>query len=200
MDGILISQIANSNDLEQINQEVIESVKFRFIEKNFLKKLYSQNRKENLLDINGLQKDQEGNYLYDSEEELLNDILKNENVKHYRQLRYLSSRHKGAVLKLRFVLNPFSFVFLITGNEQYYIILETLNTEEATYIWEIGNNKQYLLQELKLIDQDINIIRNKGRQFFLENHPKNFSRIIHNYSDERKGFILWKDLLEERII
>ena len=33
----------------------------------------------------------------------------------------------------------------------------------------------------------------------LANQPKNFSRIIHNYSDERKGFILWRDMLEEKL-
>jgi len=36
-----------------------------------------------------------------------------------------------------------------------------------------------------------------GRQAFLESQPQNFTRIVHDYSDERKGFIIWNDLLEE---
>jgi hypothetical protein len=30
--------------------------------------------------------------------------------------------------------------------------------------------------------------------------PENFSRIIHDYSEERKGFVLWRDMLEERLL
>jgi hypothetical protein len=37
-------------------------------------------------------------------------------------------------------------------------------------------------------------------QAFLESQPANFSRILHDYSDEHKGFILWKDLLTERVV
>ena len=138
--------------------------------------------------------------LYGSEEVFLEELLKNKDVKHYKHLRYLASKHDGAVLKLRFVLSPFSFVFLLTGREQYHIVLETLDTEEATYIWHVEKNRPKLFHELQRIDQDLNIIRNRGRQAFLEKQPGNFSRLIHDYSDERKGFILWKDRLEERLI
>ena len=106
---------------------------------------------------------------------------------------------EGAILKLRFVLNPFSFVFLLPGRVRYHIVLETLDTEEATYIWHIEKNRQMLLRELLRIDLDLNTIRNKGRQAFLEKQPGNFSRLIHDYSDKRKGFIIWKDRLEERL-
>ncbi|WP_245558454.1 hypothetical protein [Fulvivirga imtechensis] len=126
--------------------------------------------------------------------------MKNEKIKHYRQLRYLASKHDGTTLKLRFVLNPFSFVFLLPGMEQYHIVLETLDTEEATYIWHVDKNRQLLWQKLRSIDQDLNIIRNKGRQTFLEKQPENFSRLIHDYTDERKGFVIWKDHLEERLL
>lgn len=199
-DGKLISQLATSSDLEKINRQIIESVKFRFIEKNILGKHLSPGTNENLLDLKQMQEETDNKSFYNSDEELLNDILKNKNVKHYRQLRYLASKHDGSILKLRFVLNPFSFVFLLTGIDQYHIVLETLDTEEATYIWHIEKNRQLLRQNLRIIDQDLNIIRNKGRQYFLENQLENFSRILHDYSDERKGFIIWKDLLEERII
>lgn len=94
----------------------------------------------------------------------------------------------------------FSFVFLLTGTEQFHIVLETLDTEEATYIWHIDRNTQMLRENFRKIDEDLNIIRNKGRKVFLDNQPKNFSRILHDYSDERKGFAIWKDLLEERLV
>jgi hypothetical protein len=198
--GLLVSQAANAPNLEKINREIIESVKFRFIEEGILGKEYAFGSEDSLLDLNKLQEGQSDNAFYDSEEQLLNDLLKNEKIKHYRQIRYLASKHDGATLKLRFVLNPFSFVFLLPGIEQYHVVLETLDTEEATYIWHLEKNKHLLQQKLRTIDHDLNIIRNKGRQVFLENKPENFSRLIHDYSDERKGFVIWKDHLEERLL
>src|SRR5690606_18463462 len=170
--------------LEKINREIIESVKFRFVQQGVSRTT------NNLLDLSKVQEGQTGKSIYDSEEKLLHDILDNQKVRHFRQLRYLASKHDRATLKLRFVLNPFSFVFLLPGPEQYHIVMETLDTEEATYIWHAGKDRQLLWQKLQSIDQDLNIIRNKGRQTFLEKHPDNFSRIIHDYSDERKGFVI----------
>lgn len=95
---------------------------------------------------------------------------------------------------------PFSFVFLLTGRQEYHVIWETLDTEEATYIWHVGKNKTALRNALKLIDEELGVIRSKGRQAFLESAPANFSRILHDYSDSIKGFVLWRDLLEERLV
>ena len=196
----LVAQSANSKDVEKINQEIIESVKFRFIQNNIVGRKKFAGSNENLLDLHQLQSEQSDGSLYNSEEELLNDLLKSKDVKHFRQLRFLASRHENNIMKLRFVLNPFSFVFLLSGNEGYHLVLETLNTEEATYIWHFDRNIISLKQNISSIDKDLNLIRNEGRQSFLESHPENFSRIIHDYSDERKGFVIWKDMLEERLV
>ncbi len=59
---------------------------------------------------------------------------------------------------------------------------------------------QYIGNRVKEIDQQLDIIRNKGRQAFLETNPESFSKILHDYSDKKKGFIIWKDLLEEQIV
>jgi superfamily II DNA or RNA helicase len=198
--GKLISQLATSEDIEKINREIIEGVKFKFINKNFLSKTMVDEL-GNLLDIAQLQINSEKkNNLYDSGEDLLDDVLKNKNYIHYKNIKYLAENHARDILKLRFVLQPFSFLFLLTGKEGFHIILETLDTEEATYIWHYDNQKQTLPDKLKQINHYLDIIRNKGRHVFLENPPVNFSRIVHDYSDERKGFIVWKDALEERLI
>ncbi len=196
-DHLLVAQNATSDDLLRINKEVIDSVKFRFIEKRLLSKKRSEDVNQGLT---GLSKTEGLSDLYDSEEELLEDILKNQQVKHFRQLEYLASRHERIILKLRFVLSPFSFVFLIAGNECYHLVLETLDTEEATYIWHMDKDLRSLKNKLGEIDKDIETIRNKGRQFFLEQEPIEFSRVLHDYSDDRKGFVIWKDQLEERMI
>ena len=138
--------------------------------------------------------------LFDSEEELLENILKNKTFRHYRQIRYLANKHASSILKIRFVLSPFSFVFLLPGTEQFHIVMETLDTEEASYIWHIDKDMTSLQNKLKEIDLSVSIIRNDGRQVFLESQPQNFTRILHDYTDERKGFVIWKDLLEETLV
>lgn len=196
-DHQLVAQNAFCSNLDKINHELIESAKFQFIQKSIFKKRSSLEG-DCLHDLQNIQpSDQQ---LYHSEEELLNDLLNDENIKHYRQLKYLASKHKKNVLKLRFVLTPFSFIFLLPGNEQYHLIMETLNTEEATYIWHFSKNVHELRNRLKEVDQNLNQIRNEGRQSFLEKKPLNFDRILHDYSDERKGFIVWKDQLEEQLV
>jgi superfamily II DNA or RNA helicase len=192
----LISQLAKSNDVEKINREVIEGVKFTFVSRNIIGRPLLQN--ENLLDINQIQ-GEKNNSLYSSGEELLEDILKKGNYKHQKHLQFLSQQHDRSTLKIRFVLSPFSFVFLLTGKEQFHMVLETLDTEEATYLWHLPKDKTTLKIKLKDIDKQLGIIRNYGRQVFLENQPTNFSRILHDYTDDKKGFIIWKDLLEEQI-
>lgn len=112
---------------------------------------------------------------------------------------YLAEKHENSILKLRFILDPFTFVFLLSGNHQFHIVVETLDTEEATYVWHIQKDIISLKENYLLIDEQLNTIRTKGRQFFLGTEPKNFSRIIHDYSDERKVFVLWKNFLEEKL-
>jgi superfamily II DNA or RNA helicase len=196
-DGKVISQLAFSSDLKKINKELIENVKFKFVSKTLLSKANLSDGKI-LLDINQLQ-NKNNIKLYDSGDELLDDFLQNQNYKHQKHLQYLADHHERTILKIRFVLNPFSFVFLLAGKTGFHIVLETLNTEEASYIWHFDNNKKSLPDKLKQVDNDLNTIRNNGRQAFTENPSDNFSRILHDYSNEKKGFIIWKDLLEERL-
>lgn len=195
---VLEAQSAYSKDVERINQGLIDSVKFRFVEKDIVKKVPTNQAEENLLDLKKLL-GQNDISLYNSEDELINDLLNNKDVKHYRQVKYLASKHEGETLRLRFVLQPFSFVFLISGINAYHLVLETLNTEEATYIWHFDKKLKSLKENINLIDKDLNLIRNKGRQYFLEMPKSNFSRIVHDYSNERKGFVVWKSALEERL-
>lgn len=192
--GKLVSQLALSSDIGHINKEVVEGVKFQFLNKGLLKKFTPQ--KQNILTSDELQ---EQGKIYSNAEELLNEILKNKQYKHSQHIQYLADRHEKQVMKIRFVLSPFSFIFLLAGEYSYFIVLETLNTEEATYIWYTSKNKASLIEEVKQIDNQLSIIREKGRQAFLENSPDNFTRILHDYSDNKKGFIIWKSTIEELI-
>jgi len=68
------------------------------------------------------------------------------------------------------------------------------------YIWHIVKDKQELRNQLQVLDRQLNMIRNDVHQAFLQSQPMNFNRVLHDYSDEQKGFILWKDLFEERLV
>ncbi|WP_445735317.1 TOTE conflict system archaeo-eukaryotic primase domain-containing protein [Mariniflexile sp.] len=192
--GKLASQLSLSTDIDRINKEVVEGVKFQFLNKGLLKQFIP--KKQNIFTSEELQ---EKGKIYSNAEELLNEILKNKQYKHSQHIQYLADRHENQVMKIRFVLNPFSFVFLLAGEQRYFVVLETLDTEEATYIWQTPKNKASLIEEVKQIDNQLSIIRERGRQAFLENSPENFTKIIHDYSDNKKGFILWKSALEEVI-
>jgi superfamily II DNA or RNA helicase len=193
--GMLVSQSADSADVKMINKEVIEGVRFRFVTKTILGKFPLPEC--NVLDITQLQA---GQPLYETGEDLIADILKQPHFKHHQQLRYLAEKHAGHILKIRFVLQPFSFVFLIEGEEMYHVILETLDTEEASYLWHFEKQRSLLPVFLKELDRQLDIIRKQGRHAFITTTPENFSRIVHDYSNEQKGFITWKYMLEERLV
>lgn len=196
--GKLVAQLASSTDLERLNNELVESVRFRFITEGLT--YMKPGKGNNLLtaeELTNMNVSSPG--LYKDGDKLIDELLSRKNYRHSRHIRYLADRHERSILKIRFVLGPFSFVFLLAGEQRYHIILETLDTDEATYIWHLEKNTGLLKAHLREIDDQLSIIRTNGRQAFLERRPDNFSRIMHDYSDARKGFIIWKDLVEERI-
>jgi hypothetical protein len=64
----------------------------------------------------------------------------------------------------------------------------------------LKNISPALKARLTEIDQDLGYIRSSGRQAFIDKPRENFSRIIHDYTDVKKGFILWKDQLQSRLV
>jgi len=196
--GEVRAQTAFSNDLALINREVIDFVKFRFVEKNLLGRKVEIPKGNGLLNVTQLQELQNiSPNLFESGEELMSVLLRQATYKHSRQLHYLADRHERSILKLRFVLSPFSFLFLLVGEEQYHLILETLDTEEATYIWHFEKNDVQSRAGLSRVENDLHVIRQHGRQYFLTTQPVHFHRVVHDYSEAKKGFMIWKDGVEE---
>ncbi|MDO5970031.1 DEAD/DEAH box helicase family protein [Flavivirga aquimarina] len=190
----IVSQLTTSDDISRINKEIVDSVKFQFVEQHFIK--------------NGKTRNDEGSdevhktigALFNNEDNLLEMLLKNNSYVHHKQLLYLAKRHNHKTLKIRFVLHPFSFVFLLEGQQKQHIVLETLDTQEATYVWHLSKETLQFKKELEQINQKLNWIRNNGRQSFLETKNENFSKIIHDYSEDKRAFYKWKNALEERLI
>jgi len=133
---------------------------------------------------------------YKNDRELFEDLISISQTKHYKHLRYLSSRHAHTLLKLRFVHKPISFLFLIEGDRNYHLIWETLDTREATYIWHIDKSLEQLKISLRHIEDIINIIKVQGKTAYLNSADEPFRRIYHDYSELVDGFVKWKGELE----
>ena len=154
----------------------------------------------NTLDsLAGLEKGVAGK-LFKTEQDLIDDILNIKESKHYLHLKHLSSQHLSSILKIRFILNPFSFLFLLSGNKQYHLVWETLNSEEATYIWHFEKSIEALRKGLNEIEATLNEIKTNSKQEYLRQDHENFSRVIHDYSDTKSGFTAWKGMLEEKLV
>jgi hypothetical protein len=49
---------------------------------------------------------------------------------------------------------------------------------------------------LKEVDAVLNEKKATGKQDYLKKEHDNFSRVLHNYSDAKSGFVSWKWMLE----
>ncbi len=192
---------AKSEDIDSINNHMIDSVRFEFVNREIFKgkgRAADDQFIHMMEDL--LRSYDEGKKLFSSETDLFDDILNIKNSKHYLQLKYLSSKHEASILKHRLILQPFSFLFLLAGGKKYHIIWETLNSEEATYIWHTDKTRESLRITLGEIEAILRDIKQNGRQTFLEKESINFSRVVHDYEDAKKGFFGWKEMLEEKLI
>lgn len=199
-DNVISTAIAKSPEIDKINIQLIENVKFAFvkaiiknkrafeIEKNiFTEDEYLETFSEDEINSKIFYKDGSG---------LLNDILKISSTKHFNHLQFLSDKHAHNKMKLRIVHKPFSFIFLIEGAKNYHVIWETLNTKEATYVWHIEKNLPVLKETLSKIEDKISLIKIHGKIEFINQEEEPFKRIYHDYSDLVTGFVKWKDELE----
>ncbi len=194
----IISINAISEDINAINESVIDNVRFEFVRKSLFK-FQPNDTSQQVQTLDQIQ-GKEMHALIPNEEEFLNQILKVDSARHYLQLKYLSTCHEFSILKLRFILQPFSFLFLIAGEKQYHVVWETLDSEEATYIWHIEKTNPALRAAVIYIEAALAEIKITGRQEYLKTEPDNFCRILHDYTDKHKGFIDWKSELNQRTV
>ena len=196
----ILSATASSEDINKINSGIIDSVRFEFVKKRILP-FKRHNDESSILHTSATLLDHPSvKGMFKSDKDLIDDILSVKQSKHYHHLKFLSAQHLSSVLKIRFVLQPFSFLFLLQGDKKYHVVWETLNSEEATYIWHFEKTMDALRNGLSEIERVLNEIKNTGKQDYLNKDHPNFSRIMHDYSAAQKGFVVWKGLLEQKLI
>lgn len=200
----VISVFAESKEIKSINKALIEEVKLNIVKASIKNK--SKPKEENNLltaeEYFDIFSDTEVdvNTLFENNEQFFENVLNVSDSKHYKHLRYLSSIHSNELMKLRFLHRPFSFVFLFEGTDQYHFIWETLNTEEATYIWHIKKDLEILMSFSIRIKEIIKMIKVYGKSLYIATSEDEFSRVFHNYDESINGFFKWKKELEEILI
>lgn len=195
---------AISADIDRIDDKFIEDVKLEIV-KRITDTKFEDESEKTLLTMDDLfdaltENKVKADIFFEDEKSFLNEILNTSDTKHYKQLRFLSDKHSFSIMKLRFILKPFSFIFLIQGESKFNIVWETLNTTEATYLWQEDSDVSALKTQLEKIDGFIKSIKISGRMDYLSKEHKNFKRIYHDYSDLVTGFNKWKNEIEEAIV
>jgi len=67
-------------------------------------------------------------------------------------------------------------------------------------LWRFEKSIEALRTGLKEIEVILQRIKATSKQDYLKDENHNFSHIIHDYTDNKKGFIQWKNALEERLV
>jgi hypothetical protein len=202
IDGIINNVSVKSKEIDKIDNKLIDNVKFEFVRKT-KKKIDIEIDKsiftmDEYFDTFSDEKFK-SNTFYSNETDFFDDLLKISNTKHYKNLRFLSSKHAHKIMKLRFVHKPFSFIFLIEGDRDYHIIWETLDTKEATYVWHLEKNLDVLKRTIKKLEDIINTIKVEGKIAYINYNEDKFERIYHDYSEIVDGFVKWKGELESKL-
>jgi hypothetical protein len=201
IDSLVESKSAKSPDIDRIDESLIEEVKIDFVKSARENDSVSENQLFTMDELfeTFLEKDFNATKIFESENHLVDFIVGNSKTKHFNHLRYLSSKHKSDILKLRIVHKPFSFVFLLSNTNDYYFIWETLDTKEATYIWKFDNDELKLIEYLKIINDKIGVINKEGKNYYINQKEDNFKRVYHDYLDLQNGFKNWKEEIDQLI-
>lgn len=199
VDGEIASINATSLEIEKINKSLIEEVKFEFVnvarkkEQSGDKQIFTMDEYIETFAGEDFKKQQ----FFKDEKDFFESLLEKSKTKHYKHLRFLSSKQRQDLLKLRIVHKPFSFVFLLSSVDNFHFVWETLDTKEATYIWTYPNDTNRLKEFLTHTDKTINLILIEGKNEYIRRKEENCNRVFHDYTDLGNGFKNWKDLIEK---
>ncbi len=140
---------------------------------------------------------------FKSEEDFIEKLINQKSTKHFKHLTYLSERHLYKTMRVRLIFSPFAFLFLVGSENAFFVVWETLDTKEATWIWKIPKNsnesvvaeKARLRKVIEDVQDVINLVKTENKQIYIRKKVDNFKRVYHNY--EEGGFDIWKSEFEE---
>ncbi len=209
----IIDVYCTSPEIQKIDEEIIDSVKkARTINLTDTPKIVAIDKtlftSEDIFN-NFDDKIEEGNVFKQSDAEILKIILESREIRNQKQLQYLAGSKHSPKQKIRFTLSPnFGFVFFIEGETSNHYCWELLNSH-ATYLWSFEKDAGNILSQYKTVEEQINIIRDHGRNKYKDAYRSNKTGNNLNFCiiDHRKinsplidGFVEWKHKLNEKIV
>lgn len=198
-DGEIDSVSATSEEICRINKSLIEEIKIEMLRVAGKKEVPGEAQLFTMEEYLETFVNANAKQVFKDDNELLETLLKKPGTKHHPHLRWLSSKHRNNLEKLRLVHKPFSYVFLLESINNFYIVWETLDTEEATFIWKFRKEAMLTEQILAETNKALNLIAKNGRNEYRALQESNFGRLVHDYHDPQGGFKSWKDKMENII-
>lgn len=210
-DKELIALEATSEDINQINENLLEQIRQQRIYglKRAIKKPEVDQSLFTSDELFDLSSDGKGNVFRDEELDVMELFSNLESVRNRKQLLYLAGQLQNSKTKLRFTLHPhFGFVFHILGKTHHHFVWELLNSH-ATYMWSRHQSDCVEVEMLKDLEAVINLIRNQGREQYKASYRQFVStdKWVFNVIDHTDanssfvdGFVKWKYQIEERLV
>ena len=156
--GKITNYTAYSKEIDRIDENIISKIRLVFGEYILKEKPTDDQYIHSLSDL--MKEKVDLSAFYENEMEFLEDLIGISNTKHYQHLRLLSKKHAFETAPLKFILGPFSFLFTVQTKSGYYVIWETLDTFEATYIWKFKSRGLLEAEDFELV---ISGIKNGGK-------------------------------------
>ncbi|PLX98329.1 MAG: hypothetical protein C0623_13505 [Desulfuromonas sp.] len=188
-----------SKEIESIDERIIEDVKYTYAFDQMFSKRSNIDDESKLKTSDEFFADNFESNLKPSQndpESILEKAFEFKKPKHYLPLKYLADKHKADLFKLRFTVKPFSFLFLLEGDDKYYFVLETYDESLATYIWVVEKDITSMKLKFKELEGLMSAFEETNRQKYISSKPDGFHRIIHDYINDVDGFNTWKDKLD----
>lgn len=154
---------AESKEVELINNELIEAIQIERV-RNLASKSTPTNQDDFLFSLDELFQEADledfgGNLFGQSENDILDILLKNGGIRNAKHLRHLADKVQSVQFKIQFTFEPrFGFLFTKVGKSKMYYVLELLNSN-ATYIWRFPtldsekNHFRLINEELKKLHE-----------------------------------------------
>lgn len=146
---------------------------------------------ESVFTVDELLNDCEDVFKDKSAEWLLQRLLQKDKAKHYDHLTFLAKKHSNNLAKVWCTGKPVSFIFALETKSSYFIIWESYNTKEATYIWrKLKKAESNFNEYFEQTTDDISLLRQRTKMAFRKRmkNDKCFHLLEHDYKEPDVGF------------
>lgn len=162
---------ASSEDIMEIDSHVIEQIKLHRIVQ--LPQLENTNQSETILDADQLLRLDEigtSDVLSQSAKDILETMLKNNEIRNQGQIDYLSTELADKNSKLRFTTKPhFGFVFIFQRDNKHFLAWELLDSH-ATYLWSMKEWPSAKDEFIDRMKKSIQLVNSLGRQNYRQEY------------------------------